>query len=79
MPALLLIACEPAPSSSSVSPDLAQYSPEFQKQAADELESLNKLPCPRDGASEHCSALHRLVIDYGWVRDEIRAILGIKV
>lgn len=72
----LLQGCSPEPSS-AVGPDLAKYSPAFQKQAAAELKA-QKPPCAADVANEHCSALHRLTIDYGNLRDKIRAWLGLK-
>ncbi len=43
--------------------------------AADELTAM-KPPCAADVANEHCSAAHRLVIDFGDARNEIRAIQG---
>lgn len=54
-----------------VLPHLATYSDEFQDQAADELSEL-PLPCARDVVSEGCSAIHRLVDDYGVLREKIR-------
>ena len=69
---LLLSACDKAPIN-TISPDLAGYSKEFQTQAANEL-TVMKPPCARDVANEHCSAVYRLVIDYGDTRQQIRAI-----
>lgn len=68
----LLSACQTAPSN-TVLPDLFSYSPEIQKQAATELKSFGP-PCPRDTVIAGCSAVHRMVIDYGDDRNQIRAI-----
>jgi hypothetical protein len=72
IPVLLLSGCGKAPTN-TLSPDLAGYSKEFQNHAANELTAL-KPPCARDVANEHCSAIYRLVIDYGDTRQQIRAI-----
>lgn len=56
-----------------VAPPLIDYAPEFQNRAASELETLGP-PCPRDVVFGECSAVHRLVKDYGLTRDRIRAI-----
>ena len=58
--------------SDPVLPPLQPYSPDVQALAADELESLG-LPCPPDIVIPGCSAVARLVIDYGTLRDRIRA------
>ena len=71
IPALLLSGCKQAPSS-AVAPEIKPYSAEFQKQAGEELKAL-KPPCAPDVANMHCSATHRLVVDYGHTRDQIRA------
>lgn len=57
----------------AVTPDVVPYSREFQAKAADELERMPP-PCAADVANEHCSAVHRLVIDYGTMRNQARAI-----
>jgi hypothetical protein len=59
--------------SSGVTARLADYSPEFQTQAAAELESYGP-PCPHDVVIAGCSAVKRMVIDYKDVRDQTRAI-----
>lgn len=71
--ALLLLTSCAAGVSSAVTPDLVQYSPEFQAQAAAELTGLAP-PCAQDVAGDYCSAVHRLVMDYGDMREKVRAI-----
>lgn len=68
-----LTACAGAATSVyTVQPTLHSYSPAFQTLAADELEAL-PAPCDRVEPVEQCSALARLVIDFGDVRQQIRA------
>ena len=56
-----------------VTPPIEAYSKELQAAAAAEMKSLNG-PCPRDTVNvSDCSALKRLVIDYGDLRQRIRA------
>jgi len=55
-----------------VTPDLEDYSKGMQALAADELDRLPP-PCPRIEEAEGCSAIHRMVIDYGDLRRKIRA------
>lgn len=71
----LLSGCAKENSSPAVTPELVEYSPAFQTQAADELAAM-KEPCARDVANEHCSATHRLAIDYLDMRDQTRAIIN---
>ncbi len=79
MPCLLLLsaipltACGAGNSSGLVAPPVLDYSPEVQAHAADELAALGP-PCPRDAVFGGCSAVKRLVLDYGWLRDQVRAI-----
>ena len=54
-------------------PDLLEYDPDFQGLAATEVSAMPP-PCPRDVVIEGCSAVHRLIKDYGLVRDQIRAL-----
>lgn len=56
-----------------VTPDAAQYSSEFQNRLADEIEADPSIPCPRDILVPECSAWKRAVIDYGTLREQIRA------
>lgn len=56
-----------------MTPDLYEYSPAFTTRAADELQGLGEA-CDRVEPAAACSALQRLVRDYGVVRDQIRAI-----
>ena len=56
-----------------VTPPIEAYSNELQAAAAAELTSLNG-PCPRDTVNvTDCSAVKRIVIDYGDLRQRIRA------
>lgn len=55
-----------------VTPPLVDYTSEIQTRAADEFEKLGP-PCARDTVTENCSALARFVMDYGTLRDKIRA------
>ena len=71
---LLLTGCGNAPSS-SVSPDLADYSAGFQEKAASELDRL-KPPCDLKYYNNRCSAVHRMIEDYLFMRDQVRAING---
>ena len=57
-----------------VTPPLSSYSAEVLKQAADEMDSM-KQPCARDIPGD-CSAVSRMVIDYGELREKIRAAKG---
>ena len=56
-----------------VTPPIEAYSKELRDAAAAEMKALNG-PCPRDTVNvSGCSALKRLVIDYGDLRQRIRA------
>ena len=56
-----------------LTPPIEAYSKELQDAAAVEMKALNG-PCPRDTVNvSDCSALKRLVIDYGDLRQRIRA------
>ena len=56
-----------------VTPPIETYSKELQDAAAAERKALNG-PCPRDTVNvSDCSALKRLVIDYGDLQQRIRA------
>ena len=55
-----------------VTPPIVDYSDVVQGLAADELEQLGP-PCARDVVVSDCSALARMVTDYGVLRDKIRA------
>ena len=55
-----------------VAPDIVDYTAAVQDRAADELERLGK-PCPADTVISDCSAVARFVIDYGRMRDQVRA------
>ena len=56
-----------------VTPPIEDYSKELQDAAAAEMKSLNG-PCPRDTVIvANCSAVKRMVIDYGDLRQRIRA------
>jgi len=72
----LLSACETDRSSGGVLPDVTTYNPAFQAQAAVEISAL-KPPCAPDVANEHCSSVHRMMIDYLNMRDQTRSIAGV--
>jgi len=55
-----------------VTPPLVDYSDAIQSTAADKLEQLGA-PCPRDVVIANCSAIARMIIDYGDLRRKIRA------
>ena len=55
-----------------VAPDVVDYTAAVQDRAADELDRLGK-PCPADTVIADCSAVARFVIDYGRMRDQVRA------
>ena len=55
-----------------VTPPIVDYTSEIQVRAADEFERLGP-PCARDTVTENCSAVARFVMDYGTLRDKIRA------
>ncbi len=56
-----------------VSPDVVAYSEAVQSRAADELEGLGQ-PCPRDSVLAGCSALARMILDFGRMRDQVRTV-----
>ena len=59
-----------------VTPPIETYSRELQAGAAAEMKAIPS-PCPRDTVNVgDCSALKRLVIDYGDLRQRIRASKG---
>ena len=55
-----------------VTPPLVDYSAEIQASAATKLGQLG-VPCPRDVIVAGCSAIARMIIDYGDLRRRIRA------
>lgn len=56
-----------------VLPPIVSYSEAFQRAAAQEIERLDD-PCERQVVDfGNCSAVHRLVIDYLLMRDQVRA------
>lgn len=75
MLAALSTACATVSSSSAVTPEVLDYSRQFQAKAAEEMERLGP-PCAHDVVIDGCSAVVRLVIDYKETRDKIRAIRG---
>ena len=54
-----------------VTPPIVSYSASLQDRAADELEHLT--PCARDTVVKNCSAIARMILDYGTLRQKIRA------
>ena len=55
-----------------ITPPLVDYSTEIQATAADKLGQLGA-PCSRDVVVAGCSAIARMIIDYGDLRRRIRA------
>ena len=55
-----------------VTPPIVDYTSEIQTRAADEFDKLGP-PCARDTVTENCSAVARFIMDYGTLRDKIRA------
>lgn len=55
-----------------VAPDVVDYTAAVQDRAADELDLLGR-PCPADTVIADCSAVARFVLDYGRMRDQVRA------
>ena len=55
-----------------VTPPIVEYDPKVQSRAADEFEKLGP-PCARDTIIGDCSAAARLIMDYGTLREKIRA------
>ena len=53
-------------------PPMQEYTPEFLAKAAVETDFL-KEPCLHDAPLDDCSALGQMLIDYGVLRDKIRA------
>ena len=53
---------------------LQVYSPELLNQAADELEADRRPACARQAAGPGCDPLKTLVTDYGYERDQLRAV-----
>lgn len=75
-----LSACERAgsrPVANVYTPRLDQYAPEFQIQLADEIEASSFITCPRDILVPNCVAWKRMVVDYVYLRDRIRAAEGV--
>ena len=60
-----------------VTPPIEEYADEVQALAAIELDKLGE-PCARDVVVSDCSALARLVMDYGTLRKKIRAAKEIE-
>lgn len=70
---VLLSGCAGASSSGTIErPVLVEYPPAFQVRAAQELEALGQ-GCPLHAAGEACSALARMIEDYGELRARVRA------
>lgn len=55
-------------------PTIPPYSVEFQNKLADEMEANGLVPCPPDFLVPDCSAWRRAVIDYGYLREQIRVV-----
>lgn len=73
---ILLTGCEMVasePVAPVYTPRLDQYAIEFQQQLADEIAASLLVTCPRDILVPDCAAWKRIVVDYGYLRDQIRA------
>lgn len=57
-----------------VVPTVPKYSAEFQDRLADEIRASFNVPCPPDILVPDCSAWQRAVIDYGFMREQIRIV-----
>ncbi len=73
---ILLIGCENTTSRAPivVVPNIPRYSAEFQDRLADEIEANVNVPCPPDILVLDCSAWQRAIIDYGYLREQIRIV-----
>ena len=73
--AALLASCATGTSSTTtvVTPDLPTYSDAFQERLADEMANSDQRPCDPIQPRPPCAAWKRAVIDYGDLRDRIRA------
>ena len=71
----LLTSCGTVVSSVVVAPDLVEDSPALMERAATELRAMGPACDPVEPAGD-CSAVARLVRDYGIARDQIRALTG---
>lgn len=69
----LLTGCATGNSSSAVTPTIVEYNQPFQSKAADELQAMQP-PCALDVILPGCSVVHRMVLDYGDLRNRVRAI-----
>ena len=70
---ILLTSCAGGGIEGFLGPPVLDYSAEVQDHAADEMATLGP-PCPRDAVYGGCSAVKRLVIDYGWMREQLRVV-----
>jgi hypothetical protein len=61
-----------------LTPDLVEYTPEVQAEAKREFDLLGP-PCPRDAVFGGCSAIKRMIKDYGHMRDQTRALRDVVV
>lgn len=69
------VGCSPARPSTKliVAPAVVPYSDGVQKEAAAEMAEMGP-PCPRDAVFGGCSAVKRMVIDFGDMREQARAL-----
>ena len=70
--AMWLSGCESAGSDRLTTPPILDYSSEVQAHAGAEMGTLGP-PCARDAVFGGCSAIKRFVLDYAWLRAQIRA------
>ncbi len=71
--ALLLSGCARGGFEGLVAPPVLEYSDEVQDVAAEEMALLGP-PCARDMPFGGCSAVKRFVLDYHWMREQLRAV-----
>ena len=61
-----------------VTPDIVEYTPEVQAEAKRELDLMGP-PCPRDAVFGGCSVVKRMIKDFGWMRDQTRALKNLVI
>ncbi len=71
--ALLLSGCARGGFRPLVAPPVLDYSDSVQDHAADEMAATGP-PCARDAVFGGCSAVKRFVLDYHWMREQLRAV-----
>jgi hypothetical protein len=70
----LLSACVRENFSITPMPEMVHYGSEFQKRAREELRALPRVCLPMDTVTKDCSAIKMMIVDYGHLRQQIKAI-----